>query len=193
MILAISVFIGLIAGVVRARITHSNFDLPDLRFYGLAIVGFLPQYLVFYTFVGTNSPDWIASSALIFTQAILVIFVLVNRKQPGFALLGTGLALNLIVILLNGGFMPISPENVYRLLPNVPPYLFQIGDRFGSGKDMILPVAEMRLPLLSDRFLLPGWSPYQVAFSFGDLLLAIGMLMFFWKTGGPSKPVKELS
>ena len=193
MILAVSVFIGVIAGVLRARANHTVFEIPDLRYYGLAVLGFVPQYLFFFTSIGQDSPDWIVRSGLVISQIVFVLFVLANRSEPGFWVLGTGLSFNLLVILVNGGFMPISPEVVYRLLPNVPPYLFRVGDRFGSGKDLILPIDETRLHFLSDRFLLPDWSPYQVAFSIGDVLLVIGMLVFFWKLGGNLVKEKELA
>ena len=77
--------------------------------------------------------------------------------------------LNLFVILLNGGMMPISPETIQHLYPNASPGAWQIGQRLGVGKDIVLTISETRLWFLSDRFTLPDWIPYRVAFSLGDV------------------------
>jgi hypothetical protein len=92
--------------------------------------------------------------------------------------LGLGLTLNLLVISLNGGLMPISPEMVGRF--ELRPDSWEIGSRLGSGKDIVLPIAETRLWILSDRFFLPmpSWAAYPVAFSLGDVLIAIGAFWF---------------
>jgi hypothetical protein len=178
--------------VIRARANQVDYDIPPLRWYWLALVGFLPQYLIFYSPLRGRISDEIVGVALIISQILLLGFALVNMNQPGFWLLGFGLLLNLTVILANGGFMPISPDTVHRLLPEIAVDTLILGERFGTGKDIILPVAATRLYFLSDQFLLPTWSPYQVAFSIGDLVLAIGMIVFFWKIGDKKALEQEL-
>ena len=69
--------------------------------------------------------------------------------------------------------MPISPENVSRLVPDAIPGSWQIGSRLGTGKDIVLAVDQTRLWWLSDRFLLP-LPGRDVAFSLGDVLIAAG-------------------
>jgi hypothetical protein len=93
--------------------------------------------------------------------------------------------LNLTVIGLNGGLMPISPGTVKLLAPNAPEGSWQVGERLGTTKDIVLPIEEMKLGLLSDRFLLPDWVPYHVAFSLGDLFIALGAFWFLWSFGNP--------
>jgi len=190
MILAAAVLIGLAAGVSRAAFKQRPYRVPNLRLPVLVFAAFLPQFLAFYL-SRTDLPNLggfgdAAPIILVSTQLLLLVFVFYNRKQPGFWLLGLGLALNLMVILLNGGYMPISPETVRKIFPAAPDSAWQIGRRLGNGKDIVLPVEETRLWFLSDRFLFPDdWNLY-VAFSFGDILIALGAFWLLWSLGGPS-------
>ena len=183
-ILLLAVAAGLPAGLARGWWGGRRLTPPNLRLAWLVPVAFLPQWLAFYLPATRKSiPDGLAAAALISSQALLLIFAWLNRDQPGFWALGLGLALNLLAIALNGGLMPISPDIVARLAPEAPPGAWQIGHRLGTGKDIVLPVAATKLWWLSDRFLLPRWFPYRVAFSLGDVLIAVGALWLLWTMG----------
>jgi len=125
----------------------------------------------------------LAATVLTSSQLLLLLFVWFNRKQSGFWILGVGLFLNLAVIGLNGGLMPISPETLGRMVPDRPAGSWQIGSRVGNAKDIILPTPQTRLAWLSDRFLLPPWFPAQAAFSTGDIFIAIGAFWWLWESG----------
>jgi hypothetical protein len=169
LILVLAVFAGLIAGLLRAALTGQSLQTPALRLAWLVPVAFLPQYLAFGPGVTRRMiPDSLAIFFLVGSQMLLLAFAWANRGIPGFWLLGVGLLFNLVVILLNGGLMPISPESVARLVPEAPRGAWEVGERLAKGKDIVLPVTEMRLPWLSDRFFLPNWIPYRVVFSLGD-------------------------
>ena len=47
------------------------------------------------------------------------------------------------------------------------------GERFGP-KGIYLTPEQTRLDWLADRFLTPAWISHRVAFSFGDIFIAIG-------------------
>jgi len=192
MILAAAVLAGFAAGFLRAARAGRPYRTPDLRYPALVLVAFLPQMFAFYL-SRTDLPnlggfgEW-GRVILVISQLLLLVFVLFNRRQPGFWLLGLGLALNLLVILLNGGYMPISPETVRTIYPGVPDSQWQIGHRLGNGKDIVLLPEETRLWFLSDRFTFPeGWN-LLVAFSFGDILIALGAFWLLWSLGGSSQP-----
>jgi hypothetical protein len=179
LILLLAVAAGLLAGLLRARITGRRLQGPDLRLMWLVPVAFLPQFIVFGLPTLQKLPDAVIAAILVSSQFLLLVFAWANRKHPGFWLLTLGLTLNLAVIALNGGFMPISPETVARLVPGAGPGDWQIGERLGTSKDLVLPYSSMRLGWLSDRFLLPDWFSYRVAFSLGDILIAAGSFWFF--------------
>lgn len=185
MVLAFAVIVGLIAGLARAWVGKRSYRIVSVRLPGLVFFAFLPQLISFYLArAGIRIPGEWAPVILVSSQVLLLVFVWLNRKQPGFWLLGAGLLLNFLVIVLNGGLMPISPETVRKIYPNVPESLWQVGKRLGNGKDIVLPVSATRLWLLSDRFLLPDWIHYPVAFSAGDVLIALGAFWLLWSLGG---------
>jgi hypothetical protein len=162
-------------GLVSARWRGQAYRTPDLRYLWLAFIAFLPQYLVVYLpFTRERTPDWIVSSCLLSSQVLLIAFAWLNRRLPGMAILIVGAALNLVVMSANGGFMPISPQTAGRLVSEEILSDFSPGDRFGT-KDILLPPEQTRFEWLADRFLTPAWSPYQVAFSLGDVLIAVGV------------------
>jgi hypothetical protein len=176
-ILLAALILGLLAGWGWARWQKKPFRVPDLRFLWLVPVAFVPQMVVAYLpgLGRVRASQW-ANAALPASLIVFLAFVWLNRRLPGMSILLAGLILNLVVIAANGGWMPISPETASRLGGGAAAQMAVSGSRFGQ-KDVLLLPQETRLGFLADRFLLPGWFPYQVAFSLGDILVAIGV---FW-------------
>jgi hypothetical protein len=165
------------------------FQLPEIRWMWLVSLAVIPQILAFYlpatAYLFTKEA---ASVALVSSQIGLCLFVWINRHIPAFWILGLGLALNLMVILANGGLMPVSPETIMRLLPDLPAESWQIGERFGRSKDVVLLPSETVFPWLTDRFVTPAWYPQPAAFSLGDIFIALGVFWLFWQAGrGPER------
>jgi hypothetical protein len=190
MVLLAAVAFGLLAGFIRARRGGRRLTPPELSLTWLAVVAFIPQLLAFYLPATQElADDYLVAAGLVGSQIGLLVFAWFNRRQVGVWLLGLGLVLNLLVITLNGGLMPISPEMVEILHPNYKQFVsWEVGGRVGASKNIMLPPAETRLWFLSDRFLLPlpkRGVVYPVAFSLGDIFIAVGAFWLLWAMGGP--------
>ena len=106
----------------------------------LVLVAFLPQLVVAYLPVTHFLlPDWLAASTLSASLILFLAFVWLNRRLPGMPILMIGLGLNLIVILANRGWMPISPQTANHLTDGNVLQSFSLGSRFGQKDILLLP------------------------------------------------------
>ena len=188
MVLLIAVVAGLVAALLRSWIRHEKFITLKIQSVWLVFLAFLPQYFAFsLQMTRERIPDSWIPFILIGSLLLLIAFVWQNRKLPGMWIMGLGLGLNFLVIALNHGFMPLSPETAQNLMEpgvNVP---LTIGERVGYGKDILLQTQDTKLWFLSDIFLLPEWLNYKVAFSIGDIFISVGAFLFLWSLGGSSQ------
>jgi hypothetical protein len=188
LILLLAILAGILFGLIRAWLTGSSYQPLQLRYAWLVPFAVIPQYLVFDTLSRRlEVSDLLAAGVLVCTQGILLVFVFLNKNTNGFRILGFGLGMNFLVIVLNGGLMPISPETVSKLAVYLPAESVQSGIRYLGSKDVVLRPEETRLWLLSDIFLTPQSFPWKFAFSIGDVFIALGAFWSLWAQGGPSK------
>jgi hypothetical protein len=102
----------------------------------------------------------------------LIAFAWLNHSHPGLSIVAAGIALNTLVISLNGGLMPV--ESAY--LPEADLILLQAG----TGTHGLLTEAT-RLKSLADIFYLaiPGLG--KQLFSLGDVIIDLGIGTFIIK------------
>ena len=194
MILLIAVALGLICGWMRAKIHKQKIRVPDIHGLWLVFIAFLPQFLAFQFPATINriSDHWIPY-ILIGSLILLLNFTWSNRKIKGFLLMEIGLICNFIVIAFNGGFMPLMPEIAEKLVLPGSKIILELGERIGFGKDILLKKEDTILWFLGDVFTLPSWINYRVAFSIGDIFIAVGVFLLFWTLGSPHKNTEEVS
>jgi len=194
MILLSAMVAGAFAGLGRAWARKRALRSITLRWGWVVAAAFFLQVLVFQVpFIGSKVPVWLAAFALPASLIALLAFAWLNIRKPGLWALALGLAMNLAVITLNGGLMPITPDTVERISSRQNGAEWQIGERFGTSKDIVRRDEDTRLGFLSDRLTLPIWIPYQAAFSIGDVFIALGAFLFLWSLGANNFTEKSFS
>ena len=161
MFILYAVVAGLIIGVATGG---SLARLGDLRFRWapLIAIGMLGQVLLFSTSLGGQLGD-AAPLAYVASNAVVLIAVARNLAIPGLVLVLIGGAANIITIVANGGYMPVSPEAVAAMgrLP-----------KEGYSNSRLLD--SVVLGPLTDIFAMPTWIPLANVFSVGDALIGVG-------------------
>lgn len=158
LVLVISIFVGWARGGRLRNLTGIRVSL-----WWLLPLGFL--LLSASVFVPSERHD-IAVGLVLVSYFPLLLFVWLNRKQPGIWIAGLGILMNFTVIVLNGG-MPVLEEAVV-----IAAGAGGAGELMFSAKHVLLTV-DTQLPFLADIIPLPG-----AVLSLGDVFLAIGIGSF---------------
>jgi len=187
MILALAVVLGLLVALVRyrGRVLHQIAAMP-LRSAWVAALALALQWPLLQAHEGPTQSLRVQQALFLLSHALLLIFVWRNRRLTGIQIVGLGVLCNLLVILANGGWMPITPETLTQINRGSALEQWQPGLHYGYSKDIILLREETRLWALSDILALPHPFPRPTAYSPGDLLLALGIIVLFQSPGAPS-------
>lgn len=178
MILVAAIVVSLVTALLRGGRFNKLVSFP-LRWGLLAVAAFTVQALFIYqTPIRKNIGVWKWQEALFVISHLLFLAVVwANRHLPGVKLIGLGLLLNLIVMVANGGWMPVTPEAVVKvghtsLVPSLEP-----GTRVYSSKNIILTAEQTKLRFLADVFVLAKPFPIPTIFSIGDVFVAVGVFL----------------
>lgn len=181
-IAAVLVVIGIAVSLWRRLVQGGKayFAPPNLRCLMLPILGLGLQIIALRW---TNS--WERFVPLTLSQVLLLIFFVANWNHFTLRLVGIGVLLNLIAIVSNGGYMPITPQAMSALHSGTEPSQWMAGFTHPGSKDMVLPAAESMFWVLGDVFVLRRPFPFPTAFSLGDVAIVIG---FGWTVYRFSEP-----
>ena len=105
---------------------------------------------------------------LTLTNLALVAMVLLNLRVPGLKLFAVGLGLNTLVMLLNGGFMPVSADALRQAGLGARTEELQAAGH--SDKSSLID-ARTSLPVLGDILPVPA---IEKVFSVGDVFVVAG-------------------
>ncbi|SDT11599.1 hypothetical protein SAMN05444162_3126 [Paenibacillaceae bacterium GAS479] len=170
------ILLGLIVGFIRAGWKNGLIALSNIKIrYGWVFpVLLLVQFLLFYL-QGVNS--FIASISSSFFMVIYVVGLVLlwlNRSQRGFGMLFAGVFLNFLVMLVNGGRMPVSLDAASVLTP-ADVEMLKSGEVW--FKHQLLD-DQTRLSFLGDIIPLGPPYPRKQAISLGDVLMNIGIFFY---------------
>jgi hypothetical protein len=180
MILALAVVVGFAASLVRyrGRVFGQIAAIP-LRSLWLAPLALVLQWPLLRA--PADPPKGLVVQTTLFLLSYLVLlgFVWLNRRLIGVLIAGLGIVCNLVVIVVNGGLMPITPDTLAAINAGSRSEQWPVGDHYGHSKDIILLRQDTKLWALSDLLVIPPPFPKPFAFSLGDLLIAVGIVVLF--------------
>jgi hypothetical protein len=176
MILLLALAVALLVAFLRGGSLRNLADF-HLEWGWLAGLALAIQIGAVYWATG-DSYLYLQGGALVASSLLLVPLIWRNRRSPGLALIGLGLTLNLAVMVVNAGFMPITPEAVARIEHGHLIVHLDGVERMSGSKGVVLPREETALWMLSDIFIIPPPFPMASAFSLGDALVAVGAFIF---------------
>lgn len=178
MILIAAIVASIVVALLRGGRFTNLINIP-LRWGLLAVTAFAIQALFIYQKPIHKSIGVWGWQEILFmvSHLLLLATVWANRHLPGVKLIGLGLLLNFIVMVVNGGWMPVTPEAVVKvghtgLVPSL-----ESGTRVYSSKNIILPRERTKLQFLSDVLVLARPFPIPTVFSIGDILVAAGVFL----------------
>jgi hypothetical protein len=178
MILALAVALGLAISWVRYRNrTFQRIAALPLRSVWLALLGLVLQWPLLRAPKGPVQSVGAQQVLFLLSYLFLLAFVWRNRQMIGIQIVGLGVICNLLVIVANGGFMPITSETLLQINPGSTLEQWPAGTHYGYSKDVILLRDQVKLWALSDILVVPPWCPYPAAFSVGDVLIAAGIIV----------------
>jgi hypothetical protein len=169
-LLVIAVLVGgILVGLVLGG-SLRNLAEARLRWWPLAIAGLVLQLVPVPSRPG-QADHWVAVGLFVASYLVLLAFVAVNLRLPGFPLVAVGFALNLLVIGVNGG-MPVKDgalrEAAGSGYPKARQELLQKGGlkhHLAGPDDILLPLSDV----------VGIGSPVRNVFSPGDLVSYAGV------------------
>ena len=188
MILAWAVVLGLIIALIRhGRQAFSCIAAINIRYAWLVLLTVVMQIPLLMTAAGPTEEIQIQQWLFILSHILLLAFVWLNRHLTGILIVGVGVLLNLVVILANGGWMPIAPVTLVSINPGTTLAQWQEGLHYAYSKDIILSAQSSRLWIMSDIFVLGPPFPLPTAFSIGDLVIGLGIIILLAIAGPDEK------
>jgi hypothetical protein len=171
MIFLYAVAIGILLGyALRGRLAR----LVELRLRGLWLVllAFVIQLAIFPLFM--PEPLFPYGTAILhgISYGLVFLWLLLNVRTRPLLVAGAGAVLNLLVVSVNGGFMPASAAALrYAGLTPIADIAAR-GETYGNIVGMS---AATRLNFLGDWIPLPDALPFARAMSVGDVLIMVGL------------------
>ena len=167
MVALVAIAVGLSLGALSGGSVLGLVEV-SLRFEWLVLVLFVVQAISRGRIAGIGASA-IGIAVWAFTCLALLAFLSPDVRRPGVWIVGVGIALNMLVVLVNGGMPIILPESAVSST-TVASVAQSMGFYQMAGPGTVLTA-------LGDVIVL-GWGGYRALMSCGDVLLAIGVAVF---------------
>ncbi|MBD0383192.1 DUF5317 domain-containing protein [Paenibacillus sedimenti] len=173
------ILIGLIVGFIRAGFRNGLQALSEVRIRGGLIFPVLLLFQFLLIFLQDHSQFLAQNNGYLFLLVYFVglYVVWLNRHEKGFWFIFAGVALNTLVMLVNGGRMPVSEEAASVL----DPYYLKMLKEDPVVYKHILMTESTRLPFLGDIISLSAPYPRRQAISIGDVIMNFGIFIYLQK------------
>jgi hypothetical protein len=143
--------------------------LTDLRLRGVSLL-YLALGLQLVAFPVRALPVQVGDATAVvlwlLSYGLLAVATALNIRRAGLPLIAAGLLANVAAVVANGGHMPVLPEAM-----DAAGYAYDV--HFNSAATV-----SPHLAWLVDRWAAPRWIPGANVFSVGDVLIAVGGMLF---------------
>ena len=171
MLFPLSIVLGVVAGYIF-RGCLSNLPSLKLRRAWILFPALLLQLAIFPVLGPKPFFPYAMAVLHLVSYGLAGAWLLMNLRLWPMRLIGLGGALNLVVLVANRGYMPVSLDGlVWAGHAPTAQYLAQEGVYAN-----VIPMTDTtHLNLLGDIFALPDWVPLAGVFSLGDVVIALGI------------------
>ncbi len=176
--LVVGVLVGLATGGRLRALTEIRF-----RWWPLAFVGLALQRLPIPSMAG-ELDEWIGAGLLVASYLVLLAFVAVNIRLPGFPLLALGFAMNAVVVTVNGG-MPVGDSALREAFGSQYQDARQDLVAHGGTKHHLAREDDVLVPLAD---VIPVGPPVRQVVSVGDIVWLVGTA---WAVAGVMRATRR--
>ncbi|HHX23555.1 MAG: DUF5317 domain-containing protein [Tepidanaerobacteraceae bacterium] len=182
--LVISFIVGLLRGGNIKQLTEAPFKHIELIFLSF-IVRYLPLILPGSLIDYAIRYNWLVVTL---SYAILLYFLISNLHIKAVSMVAIGVFLNLLVIIVNGGKMPVSLWAVeVTNLEDLRELLYDPNYLYHTVLD-----SSTKFKFLADIIPIPPPYPKPRVFSIGDFLMGTGLFLVIQKYMLPSKKARNI-
>ncbi|MCM3693250.1 DUF5317 domain-containing protein [Neobacillus niacini] len=170
------VFDGIIISIIVGLFRKGNlraFSQLNLKWGWVFPLLLLVQLTVFMLQNNSEFLGQLSGSIYILVYMIGLLFLFLNRKNPGFILIFIGVFLNFLVMGVNGGRMPVSVESAAVLDPS---YIEALKESLYAKHTML--TSTTHLGFLGDVIPISDPYPRTQIISIGDIIMNIGIFIF---------------
>ncbi|HHX18409.1 MAG TPA: DUF5317 domain-containing protein [Clostridium sp.] len=189
LVILLAIILGILIGTIKGK----KFDI--------SCIGIEKMWLVLLAFGIQTITRIFSMKGLSFlvkyswiTQGVVFVLLFIalwyNRKHFGLWIIALGASLNALVMMVNGGRMPVSIEKLENV--NMPEFIELL--KSGADNKHVVMSELTKLNFLADIFYLPGFlGKGAYVFSVGDYVVAVGLFIFvFGMINGSYKETCEM-